>query len=313
MDIEKRPRLASVADDKKGKAYRSGPRRVSVRGKKATMADQSAQLSRRRPDTSTTRVLGLLDLFTLENPVWTAEMLVDQLGLARATVYRYLKALFDAGFIVPTAGGGYVLGPRFIEFDSQIRESDPLLQVAPPIMTRPSDPLIGAQVLCSFYSDRVMSIFVHKIDKNISLQMERGHPFPLFFGAPSKIIVAYLPTYQLRNLLLNHAEEISKAGLGENWKEFRSKLKELRKAGYCMSGEMNKKIVGVAAPIFCAPNVVAASLCLVRRKEITKPNDIPKLAKLVIEEAARISRDLQAFRPGRRGVAPNFPTARIGR
>jgi DNA-binding IclR family transcriptional regulator len=76
-----------------------------------------------RGDTSITRVLGILDLFTPDTPVWTVDALVEYLSLGRATIYRYVKALCDAGFLVPVAGAGYVLGPRFIEFDRSIRLS----------------------------------------------------------------------------------------------------------------------------------------------------------------------------------------------
>ena len=53
--------------------------------------DQSSPSEFARPaqgDTSIARVLGILDLFTPETPVWTVDMLVERLALGRATVYR---------------------------------------------------------------------------------------------------------------------------------------------------------------------------------------------------------------------------------
>src|SRR5438270_9424812 len=94
-------------------------------------------------DTSATRVLGILDLFTPETPVWTVDLLVERLGLGRATIYRYIRALCDAGFLVPVSGAGYVLGPRFIEFDRSIRLADPLLHIVPPVMAELRDVVNG--------------------------------------------------------------------------------------------------------------------------------------------------------------------------
>ena len=53
-------------------------------------------------DTAITRVLGILDLFTPETPLWTVDLLVERLHLARATIYRYVRALCDAA-LTPAA------------------------------------------------------------------------------------------------------------------------------------------------------------------------------------------------------------------
>src|ERR1700712_2197434 len=155
-------------------------------------------------DTSITRVLGILDLFTPETAVWTVDLLVERMGLGRATVYRYVRALCDAGFLVPVAGAGYVLGPRVIEFDRSIRLADPLLHIVPPGVAELRTVVNGAQLLCAFYGLRVLTVLQDKTDPNITMSMERGRPFPLFQGSPSRVILAHLPTYQLRNLALNH-------------------------------------------------------------------------------------------------------------
>lgn len=211
-------------------------------------------------DTSITRVLGILDLFTPETPVWTVDMLVDRLGLARATVYRYIRALCDAGFLVPVSGAGYVLGPRFIEFDRSIRLADPLLHIVPPVMAELRDVVNGGQLLCAFYGLRVLTVLQDKTDTAITMSMERGRPFPLFQGSPSRVILAHLPAYQLRNLALNHQAAIAAAGLGTNWVEFRDGLRAIRRTGYLVASDIDKALVGISAPIFHAPGAVAASL-----------------------------------------------------
>jgi len=250
-----------------------------------------------RAETSIARVLGILDLFTPETPVWTVDMLVEQLQLARATVYRYIRALGDAGFLVAVAGAGYVLGPRFIEFDRSIRLADPLLQIVPPVMAELRDIVNGGQLLCAFYGMRVLSVLQDKTDPNITMSMERGRPFPLFKGSPSRVILANLPTYQLRNLALHHQKEIAAADLGETWLEFRDKMRAIRRMGYLAASDIDKALIGISAPIFQAPGAVTASLCLVRTKENAPPEEIAFLGALAVSAAQRISRELQAFQP----------------
>jgi DNA-binding IclR family transcriptional regulator len=263
-------------------------------------------------DTAITRVLGILDLFTPDAPVWTADMLLAQTQLARATIYRYLRALCDAGFLVPVSGAGYVLGPRFIEFDRSIRMADPLLRIVPRFMEELRPVVNGAQLLCAFYGLRVLTVLQDKTDPAITMSMERGRPFPLFTGSPSRVILAHLPTYQLRNLALNHRAEIAAAGLGENWLAFRDGMRSIRKAGYLAASDIDKALVGISAPIFHAPGAVTASLCLVRRRENLTVEDETFLGRLAVDACQRISAELQAAQPNDDDAAgPAFPISRV--
>ena len=117
-------------------------------------------------DTSIARVLGILDLFTPDAPVWTVDMLVDRLLVGRATIYRYIRALCDAGFLVAVSRAGYVLGPRFIEFDRSIRMADPLLQIVPLVSAKRPDgkrgKTPGTQVQQSRMPHDQMAVFRHR-------------------------------------------------------------------------------------------------------------------------------------------------------
>jgi len=264
-----------------------------------------------RKKSSADKVLGILDLFTEDSPAWTVEMLIEELSLTRATTYRYVKALYDAGFIVPGAGSSYVLGPRFIQIDRQIMRSDPLLRAAGPLLAADRSKLIGAKILSGFYGDRVLSIQVEKIDKDIALTMERGLSFPLIYGSPSLVILAYLPAYQLRNVYNTNAEKIAGQRLGNNWQEFRSEMKKIRKAGHRVGGHYQGSVIGVAAPIFHAPKAVSTSLCYVRSRDICTPADIEKLIGLVTATAARISQELLKYKTDEGSMSPVFPSPRL--
>ncbi|QIK41576.1 IclR family transcriptional regulator [Pontivivens nitratireducens] len=267
----------------------------------------------KRASSSVDRALAILEFFTSQQPIWSTEMLMTELGLTRATTYRYIKSLSDAGYLVATAGGGYTLGPRFIEMDRRIRLGDPLLRVAPPIMNELPKPFVGAQILSGFYGNRAVTIYVDQADKELTLQMERGRSFPLLAGPPSRIILAHLPTYQLRNLLLSNPLGIAKAGLGENWHEFSQNLKAIRKTGYDAAADFDQRVIAIAAPIFRSSNAVIASLCLVRRKAISKPEDMSTLIELATTTGEKISKKLQELHYSTSQAAPQFPAARLGK
>jgi DNA-binding IclR family transcriptional regulator len=241
------------------------------------------------PKSSSERVLGVMDLFTEADSNWTIERISKRLGLARTTAYRYARTLTDAGFLASLNSGVYVLGPRIIQLDRQIRLSDPMLRTAPPLMEEIRKKAAGIQVLCSFYGDHVLCLHDVRVDKEMLSGFDRGRPFPLFRGAPSRVILAHLPQRQLKDLMLNHAEDIASAGLGKNWREFNQKLKQIRQAGfYAAPGDIHPDAYGISAPIMHTKGV-AGSLTIGRRLVNVKEREIPYLIELTVETAAKIS------------------------
>lgn len=244
---------------------------------------------------SADRVLGVIDLFTEHKAQWSVEAIAAELGLARTTAYRYAKTLTDAGFLASLNAGAYVLGPRIIELDRQIRLGDPLLRVAPPIMSAIRKQASGVQLLCSHYGDRVLCVHDDVVDRDIHNIYERGRPFPLFVGGPSRVILAYLPNRQAQILMLNHAAEIARAGLGNTWLEFSKNLRKIRQTGYyAAQGEIHPENYGVSAPIMHTKGI-AGCLCIARPMDKLKERDIPAMIKLTVETAARISEGIQAL------------------
>lgn len=223
-------------------------------------------------------------------------MLIEHQGLGRATVYRYLRALSDSGFLAPVGGGGYALGPRFIEMDRQIRLADPLLQIAPPLMETMRDQVAGSQLLCRYYGLRVLCIHQEQTDARIHSAFQRGKPFPLFKGSPSRIILANLPQPRLQKLFLFHSDEIKAARLGDSWVEFRDQMRAIRKTGYSVASDLDKTLVGVSAPIFVGPDEVTGSLCLVRLLAECDNKDIEHLGELAMEGANEITSRLKTGR-----------------
>jgi DNA-binding IclR family transcriptional regulator len=92
------------------------------------------------------------------------------------------------------ADRGYVLGPMVVELDRQIRLADPLLEAADELPGKLAEQTGGTVLLCRFHGSKVMCI--HQVkgrNPALSVSYERGRAMPLYRGATSKIILAYLP------------------------------------------------------------------------------------------------------------------------
>jgi DNA-binding IclR family transcriptional regulator len=225
------------------------------------------KLHKSSKESSGDRMLDVLGLFTLQHPEWTVEGAAKKLRTSVPTVYRYFRSLASVGLIISISGAGYILGPRIIELDRQIRSGDPLLNAARDVMEDLIQYAAEGSIilLCRSFRDRV--ICIHQVigrGPQGPISYERGRPMPLFRGATSKVILAYLPTRTLKSLYARNRAEIASAKLGDDWDTLKRGLADIRRAGVCISaGEVDPGRVGIAAPIFDKERVILGSLTFV--------------------------------------------------
>ncbi|MEO8136433.1 MAG: IclR family transcriptional regulator [Betaproteobacteria bacterium] len=236
------------------------------------------------------RMLAILDLFSESSSVWSVDEIAAHFTYTRSTAYRYVRELADAGLLTQAENARYSLGPRILHLDRQLRESEPLLkamQALEPRLPRWSDEQIW--LLCRVYRDTVTCIHqVGQLRQGVSFS--RGYPMPLFRGATSKAILAFLPERQYTHLYLDHPELVRDAGLGSNWTEFKSSLRQIRQNGYAVSvGEVDADVFGIAAPVFGAGRKVIGSLSLVRPAARLAKVRWEAESKAIVDIGARLS------------------------
>lgn len=253
-----------------------------------------AKTLKQKPDadaqSSFERMLGLLDLFTPAMSVRPAIDLVNYLGTSRSTSYRYIKALHAAGLIEAVANGRYVLGPRIVEFDRQIRMSDPLYKSGAKVL-RPLVDLTGnSALLCALNRDTVMCIREELAEGSPPNLFSRGQRRPLFSGAASKVILPYVPPHRLRSIFQQHQRAIALAGLGSDWQAFRDSLAAIRRDGFVVShGEFNPGVFGISAPVFNADGLVIGSIGIAGSQDRLDRKKMPAFCEAVVAAAKQLS------------------------
>src|SRR5882724_1629369 len=213
------------------------------------------------------RTIVVLKLFTLDKPSWTVEQAAQELQVSVSSAYRYFAALTEAGLLTTAVSGHYILGPAIIQLDRQIQMTDPLLQVAKPVMSEIMGfaPAGSAILLCRIFRETVLCVHqLTQVSTGSRLSYERGRPMPLFRGATSKIILAHLPLRDLRRLYAAHQPAIATAGLGDAWEVFRRSMAEMRKAGHVVThAEVDPEVIGIAVPILDDHSRILGSLSYV--------------------------------------------------
>ncbi|MDH3240727.1 MAG: IclR family transcriptional regulator [Alphaproteobacteria bacterium] len=236
------------------------------------------------------RMLKVIDAFSEDAPVWTVDQLVDALGASRSTTYRYVKELCEAGFLAPVGGGGYILGPRIIELDRQIRQSDPLLTLGRDVLTELL-PKVGEGILfiCGLLGDDVISVYRRENPNSLDISYSRGRPMPLFRGSASRVILAHLPERRLMKFFLYHRAAIEEAGLGGDWEVFRARLREIRAKPYLTGrAQVDDGVFAISAPVFDGDRQILASLTLAIPEARADAEDMGALAEIVVGGARRL-------------------------
>ncbi|MDH6152019.1 MULTISPECIES: IclR family transcriptional regulator [Paraburkholderia] len=245
-------------------------------------------------NSSLERMLSLLDQFVESSPVWSADELADALGFTRSAVYRYIRELSASGLLAPVATGRYSLGPRIIQLNRQLQESDPML-VAMQTLEADLPRFAAAQKwhLCRLFRDRVVAIGEYgHLDKDLSYR--RGCPMPLLRGATSTAVLAWLPDRQLMRLYLENQDEARTPTLGASWPEYRKALAGIRKQGYALAlAEVDEGVFALAAPVFAADGKVTGSISVVRSLDDYSAQRVQQEGTMLADIGRRISETIR--------------------
>jgi len=246
---------------------------------------------------SLSKMLSLLDFFGPASLHVSAETMMARTGMSKATVYRYVKDLCDAGLLTRVESGSFGLGPRVIELDWMMRQYDPILIAGRELMHALSEETRLAVHSSVFYDDRIINTYIVEPSEAFASDFGRGQPLPLFRGAQSKVLVAHQKGRRLERLFREKiACDPDNPNSALDWPEFSRVVRKIRKDGYCMTvGELTSGLTGVAAPILSSGGKeAAASLCVVGTDERFSLLSSDSLIARVIETAQRIASNLEA-------------------
>jgi DNA-binding IclR family transcriptional regulator len=223
------------------------------------------------------RMLQVVDLIEASESPLLPEDLMARLELTRSTLYRYLKTLSEAGLITSFPGVGFALGPRIAELDFKMRNRDPLIIASRPVMSELVAAIPGIALLCRRYRDTVLCVHQERGATGLISTYERGLARPLFRGAASRIILAYLPPRVIERLhQQDRANGVSLASL-------RPELKEMRRRGWDLTeSQVTRGVTGIAAPVFDNRGRVLGSLSLTLGRTKIPASEAARIAERVM-------------------------------
>lgn len=260
---------------------------------------------------SLTRMLSVLDLFSRDHTTMTAEQIAEALALTRTTCYRYTRELTQSGLLV-SHGGRFMLGPRIIELDHRMIESDPLINAGGPVVSALADAVGATGLLTAGYSDHVVNVFAHAASlRPLPMSFGRGTTMPMFRSSTSKVLLAGLSRGRLRRVWERHQHDADCQAIGADWKTFWRGLQDIQQRGFAASfGELNQGLAGISAPVRFADGEIAGCMSLIFLREEFERFDLQLLVARLCMAAADVSAALGAAPVDAAGAGSAAPGAR---
>lgn len=225
---------------------------------------------------------------------WGVREIAKGLAMNPSTVHRLLGLLEEEGLIrQDDPGGGYELGGEFLRLAWTAAGTHPIGAVALPFMRELVD-ASGETATLGLYDPvrrQTCVVAVVETDEPFRFVSTLHEWRDLHAGASGRAVMAFLPTEERREVMERTRLAPATEHTITSPEALEQVLADVRAAGYAFSLEERRLGgVGLAAPVFGAGGQVIGEVGLSVPTQRFRPEDEPRLAELVRDCAAAISR-----------------------
>ena len=193
----------------------------------------------------------ILDLFTEERSAWTQSDLARETGLARSTLSRLVRFLCARNYLMEQRGR-YVLGFAAIDLGRRAQMQFNLVDLCYDLLEEVAQTTGETAILTGYDESRACVVCLAQIPSRhggLRVFDNIGTTYPLYAGASSKAVLAFLPDAQITRLLSGPLPPVSPTHK-PNAKKLRAQIADIRADGYVVtSQETFPGVTGVGVPI----------------------------------------------------------------
>lgn len=222
--------------------------------------DAAERTSAYRDRNSTSdRTLNILTMFSDERPVVRAADVIERLGVARSTGYRYLQTLTSTGFLEDT-GSGYRLGLRVFELARIARKAHSPEEIIRPALERLARDTGGTALLTRRSGVRVYCVErAEPPQRHLQLSYERGRALTLNAGPLAQVLLAWESPEIVEDLLERAELPAYTSHTLTTVPQMKKRLAAIREEGLVIcENEVDLDTVSIAAPVWQGGRVSAA-------------------------------------------------------
>jgi IclR family acetate operon transcriptional repressor len=241
------------------------------------------------------RALSMLELIAESRNGLTNSDLSRRLKIPKSSASYILRELERRNYVQRDQHGRYRLGLKLMSITSSVVAHLDIREIAKPVLEeflkKSRLPEAHLAVL-----DNGRAVYIEKVeDENCFIKMDIwvGHRLPVHTTAIGKALVAFLPKEEVLKILQIHGMQRKTRKTITSAQRFLMELEKVRKQGFAVDDEENSEGVRcVASPIFDASGRVVAAFGTSSVTLYIDNEKLPKIAKLVKESSAKISRML---------------------
>jgi DNA-binding IclR family transcriptional regulator len=232
--------------------------------------------------------LQILQLFTMEKPLWGLTEIANALQIHKSTVSRLIADLLVEGFL-QKEGKKYSLGFSLLSISGVITTHLEIHRESKDVLKKlVSD--VGESAHIAILEGKEIT-YVHKIecDNPVPLLSSIGRKNPVTCTSAGKVLLAFQPN--------NRADRIMAGGLprmGPNSitdpEQLKSQLVQIKQLGYSICiDEMHENVVSISAPVSDYTREVVAAVSVVGTRERIHHTKINRFTEKIVEAANEIS------------------------
>lgn len=239
------------------------------------------------------RVADVLALFTTGPAVLGVSEIARELGIGKAVVHRILQSLASRSFVVADPRTrAYRLGPGAVALGARALRDLDLRQVARPVLIALRDHTLETTTLSAPFGRSRVYLDQYESPQEIKMKVALGRPYPLYAGASSRAILAFLPEATQESIIAAGLTPLTPATIGTG-AQLRRRLTETRATGYATSrGERQEGAGSVAAAVFSMDGEVAGAISVCGPVSRFEATSVERFVPLALRAAGEISRSL---------------------
>lgn len=234
------------------------------------------------------RALAIFDAYDNEHLSLSLQEIAERIRMPKTTAFRLVNTLERAGFLIRMDNQQYCLSLKMARLGGLVRSTLSVRDIARPVMLQVNEQTSETITLNTVVNTDRMVLEVMDTPAPLMSMARPGQHMPLFLGASSRIILAYMEPQELEKVLKANAKgEFDRAA-------FDRELARYRRQGYALTrGQRVPGLTAIAVPIFDIEGKVRHCLALTGPSVRIDPRD-QELADIMIAAGRDISNRLGA-------------------
>lgn len=249
----------------------------------------------------------ILDLFTDKRTGWTQAELARETGLARSTLSRLVRFLCARNYLMEQRGR-YVLGFAAVDLGRRAQSHFNLVDVCYDLLEKVAEVTGETAILTGYDEARSSVVCLAQIPSRhggLRVFENIGNIYPLYAGASSKAVLAFLPEQAIARVLAGPLAPINPAAKFTA-KKLRAQIADIQKKGYVVTREETfPGVFGVGVPMLTPRGQPLGSIAMAGPLHRMNAKAIASSSELLLEigrrAAARIAGSSLALEPSREG------------